>query len=402
MISKEAALELILENTREIEEVERISIEEALGRVLAEDQIAPFPMPPFNNSAMDGYAVISDDTKGASEENPATLHVIGEVKAGDVKKLRITRGNALRIMTGAMVPEGADAVVMQEYTREENGKVLIFKEVVRGENVREKGEEIKSGEVILKRGKEIRAYEIGLLAAFGIERVPVFRNPRVSIIVTGNELYEGDGEPPTGMIRDSNSKMLRQELLKMRVDDVHVARAKDTEDSIREKLEESLQMGKDVIMISGGVSVGKYDLVKGVLNSLGFKEVFHKVRVKPGKPLLFGTINHTLVFGLPGNPVSTMINFVVFVKPSLFKMQHKKVSFNEVEATLWEDITKKPGRIHFVRVSLKQIDGKLYAVPLRKQGSSMITTLTEADGFVEFGEEETLLKKETTVKVRLL
>ena len=403
MIRFEDALRLVFENTNPIKESEEISYSESLGRVFSTDIYAPCDIPHFDNSAMDGYALFSIDTKDASHDNPLILKIIGEIKAGNYPEITVKRGTAIRIMTGAFIPSGADSVVMFENT-EENGKgeLKIFSESKVGENIRKKGEDVKQGEIIIKKGKKIRPYEIGMLASLGIKKIKVYKKPKVAILITGDEILNIDDKLPLGKIRDSNGPMLFASLLRIGIKPINLGSTGDKFDNLNDKVLEALDKNSDVLLISGGVSEGRYDLVKDVLIKFGLEEIFHKVAIKPGKPLLFGKINNTLIFGLPGNPVSLAITFQVFVKPSLLKMMHENINDSTISAVLSEDIKKKPGRTHFVRVVLEKKGDILYANPLKKQGSAMISSLINADGFIKIEASETFIKKREKLKVRPL
>jgi len=401
MLKVDEAMRLVL-NSTEVLPFEEVSLLNSLDRVLARDIYSGLPLPPWDNSAMDGYAVRANDTKYASPNSPCVLEVIGEIKAGEFPECEIIQGKAMRITTGAPLPDGADAVVVLEATEESKDKVKVFKSVTRGENIRKKGEDVREGSLVIEKGKRVRAYEIAMLASLGITKVTVYRTPRVAVITTGDELIDIEEQLPKGKIRDSNSWMLSALLIKTGINPISSGKAADNRNSLVERVKEALTEGLDCLLVSGGVSVGKYDIVKGVLKELGFQEIFHRVKMKPGKPLLFGRINKALVFGLPGNPVSSAISFEVFVRPALFKMMGMEFKPLTVSAILKEDIRKKPGKTHFLRVSLEEEGGILYAVPLKKQGSAMITSLTSADGFIEIDEDTTILKRGETLRVRVL
>ena len=402
MIAKKEALKRILENTSPIERTEAVRFFESVNRVLASDIVAPCDLPYFDNSAMDGFAVLAGGTKGASQGNPSLLKIVGELKAGVAPEISLTKGTAIRIMTGAPLPQGADAVVMLEVTEEKGEELKVFAEVIKGENVRRKGEDVKRGEIVLRKRKEIRSSEIGMLAGLGIETITVFRKPKVLIITTGDEIADIEEELPVGKIRDTNKWMLSTSLTNMGLTSVYLSKAKDNVASLKEQIGEAVARNVDMLLISGGVSVGKYDLVREVLDLFGFKEVFHKVAVKPGKPLLFGKVKDMVVFGLPGNPVSAMISFEVFVKPSLSRMMHKDCDSRVISAVLSEEIRKKPGRTHLFRVTVEKQNNVFYARPLKKQGSGMLSSLTEADGFIEIDMDKTLVKKGENVLVRFI
>ena len=407
LLQVDEALRMVMEHTPGPVGVEEVGLKEALGRVLAEEVVAPCDLPPFDNSAVDGYALVAEDTRGATEGGPVALEVAGEMRAGDPPdKVGVTKGKAVKISTGAPIPKGANAVVKVEETAEgREGKVEVLAEVEVGENIRRRGEDVRAGEVALQRGRRIRPFEVGMLAALGIGAVKVYRRPRVALITTGDEILPWERAPselPPGKIRDSVGPMLKAAILRHGAEPVDLGKAGDELASLEAKVGEAQRLGLDVLLICGGVSVGEHDLVKEALLDLGFKEVFHGVGMKPGKPLLFGLMEEKLVFGLPGNPVSSMIAFEVFVKPSLSKLMGEEFHPLEVTAILADDLEGTPGRTHFVRVRLRRGgDGALRAEPVRKRGSGMISSLTQADGIVAIP-PGTSLKAGQEVVVRLL
>ena len=392
MIKIEEALAIILDNINSLE-FETVSILETLDRVLAEDIFSDEDIPPFDNSAMDGYAVIASDAKGASDSESVILEVIEELPAGYEASAKVTSGKAVKIMTGAPMPKGADAVVMVEYTKMEDSRVLIFKELSPGTNVRRAGEDVKKGDKVLKKGTLVRPAEIGMLAALGQAKVTVVRQPRVAILSTGDELVDIGEKLSHGKIRNSNTYSLYAQTAKVNCIPINMGIARDVREEIRNKIQKGLQSA-DVILISGGVSVGEYDLVKGVLVELGMDTKFWKVAMKPGKPLLFGmmppqeTRRAKPVFGLPGNPVSMMISFEQFVRPALLKMSGRsRFEKPVIKAILDEEIRKKLGRKNFIRAQVKTVNGKYHATITGPQGSGILSSLTLANGLIILPED---------------
>jgi molybdopterin molybdotransferase len=401
MILVEEAKSLILENTELLEPM-KVPLTEARGFVLAQDIISPVNLPFFTNSAMDGYAVKSRDTKMAGENNPVSLKVTGIVRAGDFPNFSLGDREAAKIMTGAPLPKGADSVVMVEYTEEIGGIVKVKKAVNPRENIRHEGEEIKKGEVALQSGVELNSASIGFIAELGITDIEIYRKPKLALVVTGGELVGLDEEPGPGRIRDSNSITLQAALSQEKTDLLFFRRVRDEVFDIEEKLREGLQ-SCDVLIVTGGVSVGEYDYVKGILNKLGVKSIFWGVAQKPGGPLFFGKKNDTLIFGLPGNPVSSLVCFYEYVKPALHKMIGKKdVFLLELEALLLEEIRKKPGKTHFLRGYLEKKDDSFHVKPAGDQGSHVLKSFALSNCLIIVPKDVTYLPPRSRVKVHLL
>lgn len=400
MISVEEALGLILENIREIG-FEKVDIKEALGRVLAEDVYARRNIPPWDNSAMDGYAVIVNDVEGASKENPVVLKIIESLPAGYISESKLKHGEAIKIMTGAPMPNGADAVVMVEYTEKDGGKVRIFKRPENGDHIRRAGEDVKDGQLVIKKGQLIRPSEIGMLASMARSIVSVYQRPRVAILATGDELVDLDEEICGAKIINSNTYAVGAQIQECGALPILLGIARDRQDELEEKLR--LGMNADIIITSGGVSVGDYDHVKDVVKGLGGDLKLWKVAIKPGKPLAFSVLNGRPMFGLPGNPVASMVTFEIFVRPAILKMMgHKKIFRPIIDATIKDDLKKKENRRHFIRASV-QSDGDGYVVETTgDQGSHMMTSMTKANGLIIFHENDTAIKAGDKVKVMLL
>ncbi len=298
--------------------VESRPLADALGMVVGEEIVAPHSVPPFDNSGMDGFAVRAADTVEATAGSPVRL-IIGEtIAAGHVATRPLGPDEAARIMTGAPVPEGADAVVEQEVTEEADGQVLLRDPVKPGRNIRRAGEDVGAGERVLAPGSVLGPAEIGLIASLGYATVQVHRRPRVAIISTGSELVEVGRDLGPGQIRNSNSYSLRAQCQQLGIEPIMLGIVPDDYDTTRRLMEEGLKY--DVLLTSGGVSVGKFDFVKDVQDELGVERRLWGVAMKPGKPLAFGVRDETLVFGLPGNPVSVMVSFELFVRPALLRL----------------------------------------------------------------------------------
>ena len=400
MISVEEALNRILARIPVLG-LEKVDIIGSLGRVIGQDILAPRDIPPLDNSAMDGYAVRSADIKGASRETPIFLNVIEELPAGALPQRSVTKGEAVRIMTGAPIPKGADTVVMVEDTEKTDEGVRVFQGVPSGENIRRAGEDVKKGDRVISKGSFIRAAEVGMLASVGSAFVFVHQRPVVAILCTGEELVDVDEGIADLKIISSNSYTLSAQVMECGALPLQLGIAKDDPAEIEERLRQGLRA--DVILSSAGVSVGDYDLVKDVLTGIGFQMEFWRVAMRPGQPLVFGTIGGKPIFGLPGNPVSSMICFEQFVRPSLLKMMgHKNLFRPVVEAVLKEEIRKKPGNRHFMRARVS-LEGNRYVVTTTgPQGSGILSSMVEANGLVIVPEEKTEIKAGERIRVQIL
>jgi molybdopterin molybdotransferase len=381
---------------------ESLPLLEALGRVLAEDIVAAEDIPPHANAAMDGYALRHEDIAGASPEKPAWLQVVGELPAGARATVQLRKGEAVRIMTGAPIPSGADTVVRFEDTHAEGMRVCILRDPGPGRNVRAAGEDVRRGEVALAAGTLLRPQELGMLAALGRVQVRVHRRPRVAILATGDELLPPEAPLSPGKIRDANSYSVAGQVLQAGGIPILLGIARDSERELRDKLEEALALAVDLIVTSGGVSAGDFDLVKEVLRSLGRME-FWWVNMKPGRPLAFGTLGSVPLLALPGNPVSAMVAFHLFGRPMLYRLQGRSdVLPRAVFARLREPIERKDGRRHYLRVRLLRADGVLEAELTGEQGSGILSSMTRSDGLAVIPEDCQALPAGSTVQVLLL
>ena len=361
MIQVHEALEDILSRI-EYKGTEKIPIDQALGRILREDIVARRPNPPMDNSAMDGYALISKDIESATMESPIRLEICDEIAAGYTGKKTIQRGQTARIMTGAPIPPGADAVIMQEDTEKDGAYVLVKDKTDVGENIRSAGEDVKEGEVILEKGCAINPAHIGMMAVAGRSSVYVNQQPTVAILSTGDEIRDLDESPQGPCIYNSNGYMLSAQVRSAGAIPIYLGIAPDDEESLQEKFRDALKC--DVVLSSGGVSVGDYDLVQASLDRMGREMSFWKVAMKPGKPLAFGFIGDRPIFGLPGNPVSSFVSFEQFVRPSLRKMIGAgRLTAKTVQAKLTRTVVKKPGRLHFMSSALHGENGQLHVTP---------------------------------------
>jgi molybdopterin molybdotransferase len=358
-------------------------LSDAVGSVLAEDIVASHNVPPFDNSGMDGYAVRAVDLVEATPTTPARLFVSETIPAGHVAKKSVEPGAAARIMTGAPIPPGADAVAQNEITTEEDGFVLVHEAVRPGKNIRRSGEDVAAGDRVLGAGAPLAAAEIGVLASLGHPLVLVHRRPRVAIISTGSELVEVDQPLGPGQIRNSNSYSLRALCKQMGVEATPFGIVPDDYEATRDAIAAGLEY--DVLLTSGGVSVGRFDFVKDVQDELGVERRLWGVAMKPGKPLAFGIQTRAegkcLVFGLPGNPVSAMVSFELFVRPALLRlMGHRKTTRPLYQAIIEEDVANPDGRTYVVRVRAWREDGTWHISSTGAQGSGILRSMVGANG----------------------
>jgi molybdopterin molybdotransferase len=404
MISVEQALEKVLSYIPVLGEEER-PILDCLGQVLAEDIYSPINVPPMDNTAMDGYAVRSSDTLGASQQSPKLLQVIDTVPAGSITKKRITTGMAVRIMTGAPIPSGADSVVRFEDTDESPRKetiteIGILREVKAGADIRRTAEDIALGSLVLTAGTVIRPSEVGVLASLGRSTVKVFRRPVVAILATGNELVDINQLLTPGKIYNSNSYSIAAQVRHYGGIPQIIGVSLDTEDSLVAKI--GMALNSDMLITTGGVSMGDYDVVKDILAREG-EIVFWQVRMKPGKPLAFGRIKEVPHLGLPGNPVSSMITFELFARPAILKMMGKKdLAKPTVEAVIENPMVNSDGRRIFARAVVTKRNGHYFARLTGPQGSGILTSMTLANGLVIVPEDKTNVANGDTVQVMML
>jgi molybdopterin molybdotransferase len=378
MVTVEEAIERILGSIEPLQ-AETVSILDATGRVLYEDVVSHFNVPPLDNSAMDGYAIIAENTAHASKEDPVAMTVVDEIKAGgDFKAASVKANTAIRIMTGAPIPDGADSVIEIENTREDGDKVLIFNRVKKGDNIRYAGEDIKKGSIVLNRGDRLKSSDIGLLASLNIDAIQVYSRPRVAIVSTGDEIVGVGEEIKAGQIRNSSYYTLYSEIKKYNSIPEYLGIARDTKDDVRDKLLKALEY--DAVITTGGVSMGKYDFIKDAITDLGMEILIEKIKMKPGKPCIFGKKGNKLFFGLPGNPVSTLVSFIQFVRPALLRlMGSKKIDKPLINAVLEGEIRKKPERKHFVRGYFTIRDGNFYVNTTGPQGSGILRSMSIAN-----------------------
>ncbi|MDD2271645.1 MAG: molybdopterin molybdotransferase MoeA [Desulfuromonadaceae bacterium] len=396
MPSFEDARRIILDSVSPLG-VERVELLESQGRVIAEDVVAPWNMPFCDNSAMDGYAVRACDCAAL----PAILRIIGYIPAGADITGPVEPGCAIRIMTGAPIPPGCDAVVPVEETDDGRESVTINAPVTLRQHIRFTGEDVPAGETIITAGTLIRPQEISMLASFAKVFVPVYRQARVAILSTGDELTEL-GEPLAhGKIVNSNALSLAAAVKEIGAIPVILGIARDNHESHREKMAEGLKA--DALITSAGVSAGDRDLVREVLTELGMTQVFWRVDIKPGGPTAFGLYENKPVFCLPGNPVSTMVTFEEFARPALLKMMgHKRVIKPLIKAVLQNSASKKPGKINFLRVKLVSSEGRYLAYSSGDQNTGILKTMLMADAMAVLPANRTTFSAGEEVDVHIL
>ncbi|MCL4306383.1 molybdopterin molybdotransferase MoeA [bacterium] len=398
MLSVPEAQRIIRANVQTLS-VEVIALAEAHNRYLAQDVCSPFPLPRFDHSAVDGFAVLASDTAHADMENPCKLKVIGTVKTGSFPDAPVQPGCALRIFTGAMLPPCADAVVMIEDVSIEEETIHLRQPLKSNSNVRRAGEEFRYGDICLSKATRLSPAAIGLAATLGAAEVSVFRKPRVALIITGSELVELGESLDSAQIYDSNRYALMTALSELGIHHIVVYRCPDDEAAIRNRIEEVLS-SCDVIITSGGASVGDLDYVKPAILSLGGTILFDKVSIKPGKPTVFATLNGKPVFGLPGNPVSALVTYLLFVKPALkFMSGAASEHIAPHAAILNTSISKRTSRTEFVRAKTFRDGNTEFVAPCTGQESHMLGGLVSANAFIIFDGEPRTIEARALVDV---
>jgi len=383
---------------------EEVSLLDAYNRVLKENVVSALDIPPFNRSTVDGFAVKAKDTFGAEENQPVTLKVRGVVNIGELPKIRIMKGEAAEIVTGAPIPEGADAVVMVEDTNIEAKELRVYRAITKEGNVMKKGSDIKKGETVLKTGQVLGASQIGVLAALGLTKIKVFKVPVVAVLSTGGEVTEPGKELPDGKIYDINAYSLNTAVRESGGKPLYLGVVPDDKVALRKALDRALASA-DMILTSGGVSVGPHDLTPQIVDSLGEPGVFVSgIAVKPGKPTTVALVERKPVFALPGHPTSALLIFHLLARPVIQLMSGRTATeAKTVKALAGKRMFQAKGRRTFVMVKLKR--GKsnaLVAEPVETGASGAITTLAKADGFVEIPENQQFIDADEEVDVVLL
>ena len=384
MIQVEQALSIIAENSTKMP-AQKIDVHKALGYVLAETVYSPIDMPPFRQSAMDGYAFIQGEKH--------QYDVVSSSQAGDHANIKLRENEAVRIFTGAFVPDDADTVVMQEHVMANENSILITIMPTQFANVREKGEQIKKEEVVFDANTLITPAAIGFLACLGITEITVYKKPKIAILVTGNELVKPGKKLPKGKIYESNSVMLQAALQKIGIKKIKSYKVKDNLKATKKALKDILAKN-DVILISGGISVGDYDFVKEALLANDVEELFYKINQKPGKPMFFGRKKDSLVFALPGNPASSLTNFYVYVYPAIRnRMGFSAIHLPKLMRKLNSEITNSTGKTLF----LKALYDETHVTVLDSQSSAMLNTFAIANSLLIVPNDTENLKKDALV-----
>jgi len=381
---------------------ESVALHDSLGRVLAEDVSANRNHPPYDVSAMDGYAASFSDIAAATPDSPVELNVVDDIRAGQMPKITIEQGQAARIMTGAPTPQGIDTVIRVEDTALDGDVVSILTPPRQGANIRPLGENLRTGHVVLTKGTMITPGVLAILAMVKQKQVPVFAKPTVAILSTGDELEAIDDPIDENKIPNANSHALYAQCKSLGVEATLLGIAKDNKEDLRAKLAEGLKY--DVLLASGGVSVGHHDFVRPILDELGMNFHFWRVAMRPGHPLAFGTTdNGTAVFGLPGNPVASMVCFEQFVGPALRQMMgHEKLFLRTVEARVQHDIKGSDGRTLFIRVTLDRDDEGYFVSLTGAQGSGVLMSMARAEAFLQVPPTAEGLKAGDMATVQLL
>ena len=382
---------------------EDVALLEAYNRVLKENIVSKLDIPPFNRSTVDGYAVNSEDTFGADENQPVSLKVSGVVNVGEQPKVVLAKGEAAEIVTGAPIPEGADAVVMVEDTERTNGDLQVFSSVTKNENIMKKGTDIKNGETVLRAGQVLGSTEIGVLAALGLTKAKVYKLPMVAVLSTGGEVTEPGKALPPGKIYDINAYSISTAVIESGGKPIYFGVVPDDKAALTKTLQCALASA-DMVITSGGVSVGPKDYTPQIVDSLGKPGlIVYGIAVKPGKPTTVGFVEDKPVFSLPGHPTSALLIFYLLVRPILQRLSGRTVSeIKSIRAFAGARMFSAKGRRTYVMVRLSlDENGKLFAEPVETGASGAITTLAKADGFVEVPENQQFIDVDEEVLVKL-
>lgn len=401
MLNADKALALILHEAKPLQR-ERVRLRKAAGRTLAEDILAKENVSPFDNSSMDGFAVRSADLATATKRKPALLTIVGESSAGKPFARTLGTGETVRVMTGAMIPQGVDAVVPLEMVKElEPGRVAFQAPCAIGANIRRAGEDIRKGERVLTKGTLLTPAHVAVLASLGYARVRVTRKPKVNILATGDELVAPDETPGEGQIRNSSSYALAGYVEHAGGEATILGIVKDRKRKIRKAVASALAC--DLLLVSGGVSVGKYDLVKDVFARVGVELKFWRVNIKPGKPLAFGTYKNTLVFGLPGNPASTGVTFLTFVRPAILAMLGQPfVPPLRMTAILDQGLEKHDAKRYYIRGIVTSANGVLHVRTTGTQSSGVMSSMAKANCFIILRESDSSVRKGSRVEIEMM
>ncbi len=385
-----------------INNIEEIEISQALNRVLANDVVSEMDIPPFDRSAMDGYAIKAEDSFKASPKNPKEIKLIGTIEIGEYATLKLNKGEGIKISTGAPVPEGADAVVKIEDTEIEKELIKLYTSVVPGKNISKKGEDIKKETLVLTKGLELKAEHIALLTSLGFSKIQVRIKPRISIFSSGNELIEPGNPLELGKIYNSNTSMISALTNLYGGMVIRGETVEDDKEIIKKKLSEATK-DSQIIVFTGGTSVGTKDYLPEIVHDLG-NVLVHGIAMRPGSPVLIGLLNETLIFCLPGTPVAAYISFLRIVGPTLRKMLGACIldPRSEILATIIKDVpVSSLGILHYLRVKIEKDGFNFIAIPVKLKGSGIISSLTSSDGIIEILPHQEGLKKGDSVIVKL-
>ncbi len=382
---------------------EFVLLSEAYNRVLAADVVSPVAIPPFNRSTVDGFAAKSTDTFGAEENRPVALKLAGRVNIGEAPRIKVEKGTVAEIVTGAPIPEGADAVIMVEYTMRKDQTILVNQSVSLDENVMKAGADIRKGEIVLKKNVVLSPIEIGALAAIGLAKVEVYKRPRVAIFSTGTEVIEPGNPLKEGKIFDINAHTLSAAVKECGGKPLNMGIVQDEPEQMKAALEKALTIA-DAVITSGGVSVGPTDIIPGVLDTLGKPGVIvYGMAIKPGKPTTIAVVNNKPVFSMPGHPASTLLIFRLFARPAISLMAGRREEPTlTISAVTSDRLFPSRGRRTYITVTLKKDEsGRIVALPVPTGLSGAITTLTKADGFFIIHENQQFLEKGQNIEVEL-
>ncbi|MCD6236053.1 MAG: molybdopterin molybdotransferase MoeA [Thaumarchaeota archaeon] len=390
--------------THRIGETEEVSLDSALGRVCGEPVKASRDSPEYDRSAVDGYAVVAEDTFGASVTNPAELKVLGRLEAGSAgsESFEVRRGEAVEIMTGAPIPRGANAVVPAESAKRVGDRVEVYQQVHPYQNVSRRGEDYRVGDIVLEKGVILKPWHLGALASLGLDKIKVLRKPKIAVLSTGAELVDPGEEISEGQVYNSTKPMLKSMLRELGAEPLDLGTAGDQVEEISEKISEGIREA-DAVIVTGGTSVGTRDLVPEAVSRIG-EIVVHGLRIRPGKPAGFGVVNGKPVFMLSGFPVASLVGFRVLVVPALEHMMECRFDENpKVRGVLTRRITSPPGIRTFARVRIfTDEQGKIFVEPLRVTGSGILSTLTRGNGLLIIPEEVEGYDEGEIVEVELL
>ncbi len=401
MISFQQALEKVISKTPKLPS-DVMGTKQALGYALAKPVVALEEHPMYDLSAIDGYAVRQSDVADADEKNVIELKVIAKIPAGDHQKIRLEPGTAALVMTGAKLPEGSDAVIPLDYVKTKDNRVLINTGISHGENIRYKGSELRKDDGVLEPGNYITPGTVAMLAALGYPSVIVHKKPRVAVVTTGDELIDISQPAVEGKVRDSNAFFLESALQKAGIETYMIERVPDEAKLLLYAVSKSIESA-DIIIVTGGVSVAEYNVMEPIFSELGVEQHFWEVAINPNKPVFFGTIGNKLVFGLPGNPVVVGMLFYELVLPAILTMMGRRaVYLQRVNANLESTLTKRGGRLEFIRGYLSWIGDTWSVVPFMKQESHMMSTFAKSNCIIVFPESRDTMNKGEKVEVHLL